>query len=92
MRTVVRSRPFEIRARELLRRGTRAVDEFLEATEWALSRRAEIGTPLTTDEPQVWFLPVVEGVQRLDPLVVYYTFDENYVYLLHIELAVRGRN
>ena len=79
-----------MRARELLRRGTKAVDEFLEATEWTLSRRAEIGTPLTTDEPQVWFLPVVEGVQRLDPLVVYYTFDKNY--LLHIELAVRGRN
>ncbi len=81
-----------MRARELLRRGTKAVDEFLEATEWTLSRRAEIGTPLTTDEPHVWFLPVVEGVQRLDPLVVYYTFDQNYVYLLHIELAVRGRN
>ena len=66
--------------RKLLQRGVRAVDEFLEATEWALSRRAEIGTQLTTDDPRVWFLPVVEDVQRIDPLVVFYTFDADCVY------------
>jgi hypothetical protein len=78
--------------RELLQRAARGVDEFLEATEWALSRRAEIGTQLTTDDSPVWFLPVVEGVQRLEPLVVYYTFDADYVYLLHIEVAIQRRN
>ena len=62
VRTIVRTHPFEERVREFLQRGVRAVDEFLEATEWALSRRPEIGTQLTTDDPPVWFLPVVEDV------------------------------
>jgi hypothetical protein len=92
LRTIVRTHPFEERVRELLQRGVRAVDEFLEVTEWALNRRAEIGTQLTIDDPPVWFLPVVEDVQRIDPLVVYYTFDADCVYLLHIEVVLRGRN
>jgi hypothetical protein len=92
LRTIVRTHRFELRLQELLQRGARAVDEFLDATEWALARRAEIGTCVTTDDPPVWYLPVVEGVPRLDPLVVYYTFDANYVYLLHIEVALQGTN
>lgn len=91
MRTVVRTHRFELELQSLLQSGAKAADEFIEATEWALSRRAEIGSPVTTDNPPVWFLPVVD-VPRVDPLVVFYTFDKDCVYLLSIQVSRRTGN
>jgi len=71
--------------------GAGSVGGTLILTEWALSRRAEIGSPVTTDDPPVWFLPVVD-VPRVDPVVVYYTFDEDCVYLLSIQVSRRSGN
>ena len=74
------------------RTGFGGADEFIEATEWALSRRAELGTLTTTDKPPVWFLPIVEDVTRVSRLVVYYTFDADCVYLLSIQVAAPSAN
>ena len=75
----------------LVQDGAEAADEFIEATEWALSRRAEIGSRVTTDDPPVWFLPIVE-VSRVSRLIVYYTFDTDHVYLLSIQVALESDN
>lgn len=77
--------------RDLTTGGARAADEFIEATEWALARQPEIGSPLTTDDPPVWFLPTVD-VGRLSPLTVYYTFDATHVYLLSIQITTQSAN
>ncbi len=77
--------------RQITRSGTRGADEFIEAAEWALARKATIGTLLTTDDPPVWILPIVD-VPRLDPLVLYYTFDATHVFLIWIDTAARSEN
>jgi hypothetical protein len=92
LRTIVRTHPFEERLRQLLKTGTRGADEFIEGAEWALARRATIGTQITTGPTQVWILPIVEQVSRLDPVVLYYTFDADNVYLIWIDLAKRTDN
>ena len=92
MRTIVRTHRFELELNHLLQSNVRAVDEFIEATEWALSRRAEIGTPVgRTNGTEVWFLPIVT-VARVDQLMVYYTFDADHVYLLSIMASQQGQN
>lgn len=91
MRTIVKTRLFEEQMRELFKNEIRGADEFIEATEWALSRRAELGTLTTTDDPPVYFLPIVE-VDRVSKLVVYYTFDVRSVILLWIQVATGGAN
>lgn len=63
MRTVVRTHRFDLELPNLLQSGAKAAHEFIEATEWALARCAEIGSPVATGEPpmrSVWFLPVVD--------------------------------
>ena len=77
--------------RDLLATGARGADEFIEATEWVLSRRADVGSLVTTDDPPVYFLPVVD-LDRISRLLVYYTFDADCVYLLSIQVAVGTAN
>jgi hypothetical protein len=91
LRTIVKTHRFELELRQLIREGARGADEFIEATEWALARRAEIGTPVTTDNPPVLFLPVVQ-VARLSSLAVYYTFDADCVILLSIQVTMQSDN
>jgi hypothetical protein len=91
LRTIIKTPRFELELRDLVRQGARGADEFIDATEWALARRAEIGTRITTDNPPVWFLPVVE-VARLSPLAVYYTFDNDCVILLSIQVTMQSEN
>jgi hypothetical protein len=91
LRTIIKTHRFELELRDLVRDGARGADEFIEATEWALARRAEIGSPLTTDKPPVWFLPVVD-VSRISPLAVYYTFDDDCVILLSIQVTRQSQN
>jgi hypothetical protein len=62
-----------------------------EDIEWALARRPEIGSMVTTDDPPVWFIPTV-SVDRVTPLTVYYTFDTERVYLLSIQSAIGTSN
>jgi hypothetical protein len=91
VRSVVKTHRFEVELRDLLGTGARGADEFIEATEWVLSRRANIGSLVTTDDPPIYFLPVVD-IDRLSRLIVYYTFDDDCVYLLSIQVAVRTEN
>ncbi|MDO8432111.1 MAG: hypothetical protein Q7S58_06825 [Candidatus Binatus sp.] len=91
MRDVVKTHRFEVELRDLLGTDARGADEFIEATEWALARKADIGSLTTTDDPPVYFLPVVE-VDRISRLIVYYTFDANRVYLLSILVATESEN
>ena len=87
MRTIVRTHRFELELHHLLQSNARAVDEFIEATEWALSRRAEIGTPVgRTNGTEVWLLPIVD-LPRVDRFIVYYTLDADHVYLLSIQIS-----
>ena len=91
MRQIIKTHPFEVQLRDLIKDGIKAADEFIEGLEFALARRAEIGTLVTTDNPPVWFVPTVH-VDRVTPLVVYYTFDAEHVYLLSIQVAVETIN
>lgn len=77
--------------RDLIKDGIKAADEFIEALEFALARKAEIGSQVTTDDPPVWFIPTVH-VDRITPLAVYYTFDAEHVYLLSIQVAIQMEN
>jgi hypothetical protein len=91
VRTVVRTHRFELELQQLLQIGAKGADEFIEATEWALARRAEIGSQITTEPPVVWFLPIVD-VPRVSPLSVYYTVDSDHVYLLSIQVSHPSEN
>jgi hypothetical protein len=91
LRTIVKAHRFELELQNLIQDGAKAADEFIEAAEWALARRAEIGTQVTTDNPPVWFLPIIE-VARVTPLAVFYTFDATYVYLLSIQITMQSDN
>lgn len=77
--------------RELVAGGAKAADEFIEGVEWALARNATIGTQITTDDPPVWFLPIA-AAPRVTPIGVYYTFDDDHVYLIWIDLAEQTEN
>lgn len=92
MRTIIKTHRFELELRDLIASGAKGADEFIEATEWALARRPEIGSLLTTGDPPVWFLPAID-VPRINPLIViYYTFDATQVCLLSIQVATPSRN
>jgi hypothetical protein len=56
----------------------RRADEFLEGAEQILSRTPEAGYQL--EDSNVWFV----GGHTVD-VALYYTFDDDYVYLLAIE-------
>ena len=91
MRGIVKTHRFEVELRDLLATGARGADEFIEATEWALSRRANIGSLVTTDDPPIYFLPVVD-VDRISRLIVYYMFNDDYIFLLSIQVAAESAN
>lgn len=79
IRQVVRERRFEEELRELIAEAISA-DQFVEAAEFLISRDPLIGSQ--TEDPRVWAIPMalVEGAQ----VVLYYTFDNNTVWLLSI--------
>ena len=81
MRGIQREKVFEADAAEIIGSVKRA-DEFLEATEDALARNPLIGTRLGLSD--VWFLPVVASA-TVDPVVLYYTFNDQYVYFLSLQ-------
>lgn len=91
MRQIVKTHPFEVQLRDLIKDGVKAADEFIEGLEFALARKPEIGSRVTTDDPPIWFVPVVH-VDRVTPMTVYYTFDDECVYLLSIQLAIGTEN
>ena len=45
---------------------------------------------MTTDDPAVWFLPMIEEQRLKKPLFLLYTFDSERVVFLHIHYALVG--
>lgn len=88
MRKIIKTHRFEHELRDL-RPDAREADDFIEAAEWALPRDPRIGSLLTTgsDSP-VWFLPIIDE-ERITPIMLFYTFDEETIYLLSIRRTSR---
>jgi hypothetical protein len=63
-------------------------DECLQGAEWLLARDPERGYRANPSS-NVWILPVVD-VPGFRPVVIYYTFDDRYVYMLSIQLSSGG--
>lgn len=83
MRSIVRTDEFE---RELLlvEPDVARSDEFLEGVEWLLSRDPVAGLQLNN---RVWSLDTSEFA-LIEPLTVYYTFDDKRVWLLAIRRPI----
>jgi len=64
------------------------VDESIAAIEWALSCNPEYGIQLRPGS-RVWAMPTIE-TPFLPPLIVYYTFDDNHVYLESVRVTASG--
>lgn len=79
--TIVEEHYFRLQLRKIKRDAKRA-EEFLEGAKWILSRAPDAGMKVADD---VWFLP--NDVPGDVPVNLYYTFDEDHVYLLRIEIA-----
>ena len=86
LRQIIKTRLFEDQLQSLIEGVAKAADEFIEALEMALARRPEIGWLHSTDPP-IWQVPMVDVERLRPPLVVYYTFDEERVYLLSIQVS-----
>ena len=87
LRTVFREPAFELDLRNLIEK-SRDADEFLENAEMTLARNPRIGSRVTTSGHQVWFLPMIIEQRIKHPLILYYTFDADNVYLLHVQYAI----
>jgi len=89
VRTIIKEHRFELELREL-RGSVKDADDFIEAVEWALSRRCPLGNRISIDPP-VWQIPMVDE-PRLTPICLYYTFDDQNIILLSILRAVGSDN
>ena len=90
MRTIIKEHRFELELRDLRGRAKDA-DAFVEGVEWALSRRCPIGTQITTDDPPVWFIPMIDE-PRIQAVGIYYTFDDHTIIFLHLLPVVSSEN
>lgn len=63
----------------------RRADEFIEAAEWTLSRNPREGSRVGP-AASVWFLPM-EEIPGLPLVVLYYCFDDHYVWFMCIEIV-----
>lgn len=83
-RTVIRNTRFNEELQAIKSEVKRA-DEFIRGIEWQLSRKPESGTKVGP-EYHVWTFPVLDALD-LPELVVYYTFNDDNVWLLSIKRA-----
>jgi hypothetical protein len=84
MRTIIEEHRFSIELREIIRHSRRA-DEFIDGARWTLCRNPEAGKRIGTSK--VWFL-AMEEIPGILPVVLYYTFDDNFVSFLSIQETV----
>jgi len=89
LRQIVKTAQFELALRNIIE-NAREADDFIEAVEWSLARNPRIGQQMTTDDPAVWFLPMIEEQRLKKPLFLLYTFDSERVVFLHIHYALVG--
>jgi hypothetical protein len=81
LREIVDEHRFAIELSQIIRHAKRA-DEFIDGAKWLLSREPRQGMQIGNSH--VWFLPMKQ-VPGILPVVLYYTFDDNYVNLLSIQ-------
>lgn len=88
-RDVIHSPEFERQLARIVQGGAERCDEFIEGIELTLARSPDSGPPIYDGSPvrMVVKNPVVPWIR---PVVVFYTFSENAVYLLSIHETVEG--
>ena len=84
MREIIEEHRFSLELQALVPNAKRA-DDFIEGAIWALSRNPSKGRRIGSSH--VWFLPM-EDVPGLLPVVLYYTFDDDFVNFLSIQETV----
>ena len=77
------AQPFERQLREIIPDARRA-DEYVEGAENVLSRDPAYGTQL--EDSDVWFLPM-EDVPDMPQVMLYYTFNDERVFFISIEMG-----
>lgn len=81
MREIIEEPRFALELQGLIRKAKQA-DDFVDGAKWVLSRDPFRGRRIGNSH--VWFLPLEEIPEYL-PVVLYYTFDDNYVNFLSIQ-------
>lgn len=81
----IRQEPLFQEQLEAIEPDVRRADEFLRGVEWLLARNPTFGQQVAPNS-KVWAVASNEA-PTIPNLIVYYTFDENMVYLLHIVAA-----
>lgn len=84
MREIIEEHRFSFELQALIPNAKRA-DEFIDAAKWALPRNPTKGRRIGSSH--VWFLPM-EDVPGLLPIVLYYTFDDDFVNFLSIQETI----
>jgi len=84
LREIVEETRFSDELSQLIPDARRA-DEFIDGAKWVLSRDPFSGKRISTS--RVWFLPM-EQVPGILPVILYYTFDDDYVNFLSIQETV----
>ena len=84
IREIIEEPRFAFELQALIPSAKRA-DEFIDGTKWTLSRDPFSGKRISNSH--VWFLPM-EDIPSLLPVVLYYTFDNDYVNFLSIQETV----
>jgi hypothetical protein len=82
-RTVIEEFNFENQLNNLIKFKVPRVEEFVEGAKWMLARTPHEGKQIGSTD--VWFLPNEYRKSSGElPVVLYYTFDDNFVNLLSI--------
>ncbi|MCI0349300.1 MAG: hypothetical protein L0Z53_07740 [Acidobacteriales bacterium] len=88
LRTIIEEHRFAIELQALIEEGpekAQRADEFVDGVKWLLARSPEKGTRI--GQTNVWFIPS-EHTADLLPVVIYYTFDDDYVNLMSIQATL----
>ena len=81
MREIIEEHRFSLELHDIIRQSRRA-DDFIDGAKWTLARNPQAGKRIGTSD--VWFL-AMEEIPDFLPVVLYYTFDENFVNFLSIQ-------
>ncbi len=87
-RTIIEEHRFSIELQDLIEDGpdkAKRADEFIDGVKWVLTRSPERGTRI--GRTLVWFIPNDHTADML-PVVIYYTFDDNFVNLMSIKATL----
>lgn len=84
MREIIEEHRFSDELQKIIAVAQRA-DEFIDGAKWLLSRNPEVGKRIGASH--VWFL-AMEEIPGVLPVVLYYTFDDNFVNFLSIQETV----